>query len=97
MVSYLTTLFLGKPPGGNFFFLIQRKREIIFPRKNVPDLRIDLGTPACKADKLPTKLPHLFLRVIKPQVCTLQIFSWRKETKNFCDSPKLMFIPSKFS
>ena len=53
MISYLTTLFLGTPPGGkfssikspmilspvndNFLFLNQRKN--FFPRKNVPDIR----------------------------------------------------------
>ena len=31
---------------------------IIFPRKNVPDVRIDRGTPACKADTLTTELPR---------------------------------------
>ena len=58
IVSYLTTLFLGKPPGGNLpvkgtvllpvtdnlLFLNQQRREIIFPRKNVPDTRIDHWT-----------------------------------------------------
>ena len=42
----------------NFFFLNQRK-EIIFPPKNVPDQRIDRGSTACEADKLPTELPCL--------------------------------------
>ena len=48
---FLTTLFLDKQPGGQFpvfsshslpetdnlLFLIQRKREITFPQKNMPD------------------------------------------------------------
>ena len=53
--QFLVTLFMGKPPGGslpvlsahfspvtdNLLFLNQRKREIVFPRKNVPGSRID--------------------------------------------------------
>ena len=42
--------------------LNQLKREIIFPRKNVPDTRIDRGTTACGADTLPTELPQLVER-----------------------------------
>ena len=32
--------------------------EIIFPRKNVLDTRIDRGTAACEKDMLPTELPQ---------------------------------------
>ena len=40
------------------YLLNQRKREIIFPRKNVSDARIDCGTAACEADSLLTELPR---------------------------------------
>ena len=60
MVSYLTTLFLGKPPVGslpvlsaNSFASNQQLAHLesaeegnYFPRKNVPDARIDHGTAA---------------------------------------------------
>ena len=45
---YVTTL----------FFLKQRKREIIFPQKNVPDMRIDRGTADCEAEMLQKELPR---------------------------------------
>ena len=70
MVNYLTTLFLGKPPDGsltvfsahfspvidNLFFLNHRKTEVFFSRKNVSNVRVDLGTVDCESDILPTEL-----------------------------------------
>ena len=67
-VRNITTLFLGKPPGGSehylalilsaltdtLLFLNQRKREFL-PRKNVPDL----GSAAYEANTLPTEIPRL--------------------------------------
>ena len=43
----------------NLLCLNQWKREIIFPRKNVPDAWIDHCTAACEADMLPTELQKL--------------------------------------
>ena len=40
-----------------FNFLNQQKMDF-FPRKNVPDARIDLRTAACQADMLTTELPR---------------------------------------
>ena len=42
------------PVTDNFFFLNQRKREIIFLRKYVPDARIGRGTADCEVDALAT-------------------------------------------
>ena len=42
--QYLVPILLAETD--NFLFLNQRKREIIFPRKNVPGARVDLRT-AC--------------------------------------------------
>ena len=77
MVSYSTTLFLGKPTkavyqyevpillsADNLLFLNQRKNEKLFPRKNVPDASVDLETAAYKADTLPTKLTFPVLSVM---------------------------------
>ena len=58
---------MGKPTGDTLpvfsaysfaSILNQREREIIFPRKNVPDARIDRGTTASsgEADTLLTEL-----------------------------------------
>ena len=44
----------------NLLFLNQRQREIIFPRKNVPDTRIDQGAAACEANTLTTHLSFGF-------------------------------------
>ena len=72
MVSYLTTLFLGKPPGGSFpllsahsvtsnsqlVFLESAEEGNYFPQKKVLDTRIDRETAAWEADMLPTELPR---------------------------------------
>ena len=70
MISYLTTLFLGKPPGGNLpvlsahsfasncqlALLESTEERNIFPRENVPDVRVNLGAVCIQADKLLTEL-----------------------------------------
>ena len=71
MVSYLTTLFLGKSPEvnipvrahfspvtGSLLFLKQLipKREIDFKQNIVPDTKIDDRTALCDAYTLPTEL-----------------------------------------
>ena len=69
-VIYIATLFLGKPPRGNFPVLsahsftsncqlalletVEEKK--IFLQKNVPEVRIDLGTAAYEVDMLSTEL-----------------------------------------
>ena len=55
MVSFLTTLFLGKPSGSSLSILLPEtdnllfvnqplKREMNFLQKNMPDTRVDLKT-----------------------------------------------------
>ena len=51
------------PVTDNQLFLNQRKREIIFLQKNVPDARIARGTAACEADTLATVLPLTHLEI----------------------------------
>ena len=46
------------PETDNLLFLNQQKREINFPVKNMPDVRVALRTACIKADMLPTKLLH---------------------------------------
>ena len=48
MVSYLTTLFLGKPSGSSLQVLSPVEKGIFFPRQNVPDARVNLkASPLC--------------------------------------------------
>ena len=51
------------PVTDNLLFLNQRKREIIFPRKNIPDTRIDYGTVAYEVGTLPTELPRVVVYI----------------------------------
>ena len=46
------------PVTDNLLFLNQPKREIIFPRKNLPYARINRGTAACEANT-PATEPHI--------------------------------------
>ena len=70
MVSYLTKLFLGKPPRGSLPVLsvhsLASNRQLVvlesaggkfFQRNNVPEARVDLGTTAYEADTLLTEIP----------------------------------------
>ena len=67
MVIYLTTLFLGKPPGGSLLFLNQRMRDF-FPRKNVPAGRVNLGTATYQADTLPTSYRARFSLLVSSAI-----------------------------
>ena len=71
-VSYLTTLFLGKPPGGSLLVLSAHsfasnlqlallesaEEENYFSTKECAGREDRSGTAACKADTLSTELPH---------------------------------------
>ena len=79
-VSYLTTLFLGKPSRGSlpilnahsftsnrpFAFLVSAERNISITLKNVLEMRVDLRTTAYKVDMLQTELScPVFLIFVK--------------------------------
>ena len=60
-VSYLTTQFLGKPPGGSLPVLSTHSFEegnYFSTKECAGHKRIDRRTAACKADTLSTKLPR---------------------------------------
>ena len=69
------------PVTDNLLFLNQRKREIIFPHKNVPDMGVDLGTAANVVDMLPSELQHPVLQSVQ----------WKDEVEVVV--PKLQFPP----
>ena len=52
-------MYILSPVTDNLLFLNQWKRDY-FPRNNVPDVRVDLGTAAYEADMVPTELRTWF-------------------------------------